>query len=264
MTEDITNKSVVNALQILNCFSETRPELGPGEVEQLTGIKASTAYRMLVSMQEGSFIARGTAEGKYRLGLGVVELAKVVLNSFVIRGEAAALLHDLSQRSGGNANVAILDGTEVFYLGRYPSPQVPDKYFHAGRRVPAYCTGLGKAMLAFSPNSVVEWVLAQPLKSITRHTIVDPDRLRAELESVRENGFAWDVEEWMPGTYCIAAPVLGPDGQVEGAVSLTNTGTRLTREHIAERIPDLIEVVTKISYQMGYSLYNPWNSTGRR
>lgn len=260
LKEDLTNKSVLSACQILTCFSETRPELGPTDLEAMTGIKASTAYRMLISMQESGFIIRGSEQGKYRLGLRVVELAKVVLNAYPIRGEAAHFLQELAERSGANANLGVLDGDEVVYLCRFPSPQVPDKYFHAGRRVPAYCTALGKAILAFSPGLVAERVLAGPLNPLTNHTIADPGALRAELESIRACGYAEDVEESIPGTYCVAAPVLGPDGFVEGAVSLSNTGTRLTLQQMEERVPDLLEVSTKISYRLGYSLFNPWTS----
>lgn len=260
MTEDVANKSVVTAFQLLDCFSETKPELGPSDIEHLIGVKASTAYRLLVSMQESGFIVRGHAEGKYRLGLKAVGLAKQVLNSFPIRGEAAGFLQELALQTGANANLAILDGCEVVYLGRYPSPHVPDTYFHAGRRVSAYATGLGKAMLAFSPAAVVDQALAGPLKPLTRTTIVDPAQLRADLEAIRERGYAVDAAESLPGTYCIAAPVFGPHGLVEGAVSLSSAGTRLTAEQMLERVADLRDVATKISYRLGYSLFNPWVS----
>ncbi|MGC8825689.1 MAG: IclR family transcriptional regulator, partial [Anaerolineae bacterium] len=119
-----------------------------------------------------------------------------------------------------------------------------------GRRLPAYCSASGKAMLAFQPPDVIEGILHEPLRQFTETTITSPARLREELERIRERGYALDNGELEAAIRAVAAPILDLDGYADAAVGLVGPASRLTIETLTEMAPAVVETAQAIAGQM--------------
>ena len=165
--------------------------------------------------------------GGVRLGMRLFELGSSVPRQRSLTEAALPYMRDLQQATGDTVHLAVLDRAEVVYLqilrGR-GTRQLPSR---VGGRMPAHATGVGKAILAFSPPAVVDALIGNELRPRTARTIVAPGALRRELSRVRQAGTAFDREESGPGIVCAASPVFGADGAVVAGLSLTGWSARL-------------------------------------
>jgi len=249
------SNSVLKCVALLRCFDSDGQELGISDFGKRLGITASTAYRLANTLKQAHLLEQNPQSEKYRLGLGIVELNRLVMNGIPVRRLALPHLATLASKSGANANLGILWDDAVLYLARVPSPSVQDTYFHSGRKAPAHCTALGKALLAALPEGERRAVLARlPLPALTRNTITDRTRLEEHLFEVDLRGFSVDNEEHMIRTHCIAAPVRGTGGELVGAISLSTTLLDMRHEELLGHVPDLLEAARATSYSMGHHL----------
>lgn len=249
------SNSVLKGVALLRCFDADGQELGVSDFAKRLGITASTAYRLANTLKQANLLEQNPESEKYRLGLGIVELSRLVMNGIPVRRLALPPLATLVSKSGANANLGILWDDAVLYLARVPGPNVQDTYFHPGRKAPAHCTALGKALLAALPEGQRRALLARlPLPALTRNTITDRTQLEEHLFAVDLRGFSVDNEEHMIRTHCIAAPVRGTGGELVAAVSLSTTLLDMTREELLSHVPDLLEAARATSYSMGHHL----------
>ncbi len=249
------SNAVLKCAALLRCFDSDGQELGVSDLAKRLGITASTAYRLANTLRQANLLEQNAHSEKYRLGLGIVELNRFVMNGIPVRRLALPHLATLASKSGANANLGILWDGAVLYLARVPSATVQDTYFHPGRRAPAHCTALGKALLAALPQEARRAFVAElPLPALTAHTITDRTRLEEHLFEVDLRGFAVDNEEHMIRTHCIAAPVRGTGGELVGAISLSTTLLDMPHEQLLGHVPDLLEAARATSYSMGHHL----------
>ena len=201
--------SVTKALRLLDVFRSEGPVLGVSELARQAGVAKSTAFRLLALLEDAELVER---DGRgYRLSWRLFELGTSVQRRWPsgLREIAAPWLTEVFVRAGGNVvHLAVLDGSDVLYLDRVSSPRSPRVPTAVGMRVPATCTGLGKAMLAFSPGPVVRDVVELGMERRTPYTITESGRMVAELQRVRKAGVAVDREESSLGITCVAAPVI--------------------------------------------------------
>jgi len=193
-------------LLILDTVAAAPGEIGLSELARQTGMKKATVHRLATDLVEHRMLERGGYG--YRLGLHLFELGQHVPASRRLRATALPHMSDLLTATGEMVQLGVLDGTEIVYVekltGRHsiPAPSA------VGTRLPAYCTGLGKAMLAFSEECAVERVLAAPMPARTGTTITDPVRFRRELDRIRETGVAYDREGGTRGIVCVASAIV--------------------------------------------------------
>ncbi|WP_085093533.1 IclR family transcriptional regulator [Mycobacterium paraense] len=212
--------SVGKALALLNAFDSPASVLGVTALADAAGIPKSTAFRLLVALQSGGFVERrGTG---YCVGRRLFELGNLVATCRPrnLRDVALPFLSDLYELTHETVHLATLEGTEVLYLEKlfgHNRLRVPS---HVGRRFPAHCTAIGKAILAFSDDACVDGVIEHGLKPRTPYTIVVPDLLRGSLARSRQYGVAYDREESSIGVACVAAPIIS-NGEVVAAVSIS-------------------------------------------
>jgi DNA-binding IclR family transcriptional regulator len=166
----------------------------------------------------------------------IFEMGGLVERRHRLRSAAMPHLQELSHRFRMSAHLGVLDGHEVLYLETLPARGVslPTRQ---GSRMPAYCTGLGKAMLAYSEQRIFDSVVANGLARRTEHTITTPERLRDEIDNVKATGIAYDREEAIRGIGCVAAPLRGSGGAI-GAISVTGPADAATRRQIASCVRD--------------------------
>lgn len=244
--------SLGRAIGILKCFERDGEELGISELARRTGIHASTVHRFASTLEHHGYLEQRADSGRYRLGLGILELSRVVMNGIPLRRLTLPHLASLAMKTAANANLAIRWHDAVMYLARVPSPRLQDTYFHPGRKASLYATALGKVLLAALPRETRETTLSHlHLHPLTQNTIVDGMAFLEHLEEVGVRGYAIDREESLPGSHCIAAPVRGADGEVIGAMSLSTTLLDMTPEQLLERLHDLLDAARAASYNMG-------------
>lgn len=211
-------RSVLNrAASIMEAFTGTHRVLSLNELSRRSKLPKSTAHRFAEQLLELGWLER-ELEG-YRVGMRLFEVGSLAERRNKLRDKALPHMHKLSIRTGMAVNLGILDGHEVLYLERIPG-QGLDLPTRDGGRMPASCTGLGKALLAFGSAEDVELACAAGLPRLTRSSIVDPDRLTAEMERIRAAGVAYDHEEACPKISCVAAPIRG-SGKAIAAISAT-------------------------------------------
>ncbi|MBE1536577.1 IclR family transcriptional regulator [Actinomadura algeriensis] len=212
---------------VLTAFRADDDGLGAAELARRSGLPKSTAHRIALDLAEAGLLERQGA--RVRLGLRLFEIGQRVPRQRVLRDAAVPYMSDLREATRQTVHLAVLEGAEVVYVEILGSPGGPPLPSQVGGRLPAHVTGVGKAILAFSPPDVVRAVLDGGLVRATGRSVTAPGLFLRELEKIREEGVAYDREESGNGIVCAASPVLGPDGEALGALSVSGwaTGMRL-------------------------------------
>src|SRR3954471_10701812 len=188
-------QSVQRAAALLKVFDNGPTELGVSELSRKTHLHKSTASRLLATMEREGLLERVPGTEKYRLGFMLVRLAGQVTHFGDIRATARPALVDLAEASRETVHLAALDVDEVINIEQISGAHLVRDTNWVGRRTPLHCVANGKALLAFRAPSDVERVLASVLPRFTDRTITNPQRLREELERVRERGYAQALGE---------------------------------------------------------------------
>jgi DNA-binding IclR family transcriptional regulator len=252
-------RTVERALSILRVFldPDCRGELSLAEVSRRVGLSQSTSLRLLVSLKAAGFVEQIQSSGKYRLGATCLALGDAFLRSNNLRQRAYDSLVDLRDRCGETVHLAFLEGSEVVYLdklaGLHPIGLMSSR---AGGRAPAYCTAVGKSLLAHLPEAQRREVLeGDRLVRHTETTIVDIASLDEELDRIREQGYSIDNEERERGVGCIACPIFGHLGIV-AAISVSGPVERVLNGQNRDELIRLVkETAEDISIRLGGGYY---------
>ena len=219
------NRSVLKAFALLRAFQRSDEALTSAELSRRVGMPEASGYRLIQSLEAAGAVARDS-RGRY-----VSKWASQVdglLAGPRVSARLQKILDDLAARFGATAHAGILERGMVTYVGKaaaVSSVWVPTR---VGTQQEAYCSALGKALLAALPDDALDAYLRDgELVALTERTITDPGRFRAEVESVRTLGFAIDEGESHPHLACVAAPLRATDGQVMAAISLVDNMDRM-------------------------------------
>ncbi len=251
------SQSLERGLSILACFTSECPLLGISELADMLGMSRSTTHRYVITLVALGYLRQGTHR-KYRLALRVTDLGLSAMNSTGLREHAHAYVEELSQRSTYTIGVAVLDGWELVYAdrvqGSHRGQHLIDLGLAPGSRLPAYCTAMGKLLIAHLPAPVRRNAIAE-LK-LSRHgprTIASKRALRDELESIPMEGLATSDEELAPGLLAIAAPVRGESCEAVAAVGMAAHSSMISLERLVGHLgPHLISTADRISARLGY------------
>lgn len=216
---------------ILSAFDDSDQVLTLQDLTDRSALPKSTVHRMTEQLVEIGWLER-SFDG-YRVGMRLFEIGGLATRRRRLTESAIPHLHALSTATGFAVQLAILDATDVVYLHRITAGDF-DLPTRDGGRKPAYCTGLGKAMLAFDPEAAAE-VLAGDLPRRTRHTLTTPAALSAELKQVATVGVAHDREEAYEGLACVAVP-LRSTGRAIAAVSVTGPTDRFDADTVVPMV----------------------------
>jgi len=252
------SQSLERGLAILSAFRSGLPLLGVSELGREVGLSRSTTHRYVATLAALGYLQQDAATKKYRLGPRVLDLGFSAINSMELREVAAPHHQQLSDETGFTVNMAILDGVDIVYVERCRSGRTGqreiDLNLHVGARLPAYCTSLGKVLLAFLPP--VELAAALTNIDFARrgpNTLTSSTSLSLELKRVRENGFAISNEELAYGLRSIAAPVLSRDGVATAAINLAVHSSMVSLEELAAQLSATLRgAAADISARLGY------------
>jgi IclR family transcriptional regulator, KDG regulon repressor len=198
---------IERAVDILQVLADDSRELGAGEVAERLSLHKSTIHRLLMVLDRHRLIRRNCETGKYALGLRLFELGSRAVNGLRLREQAQRYLDHLSRETGETAHICVLDRGDMLSVAHADGPRTLRMPATVGRRSPAYCSAVGKAILAFLPESPIDEVLARyPLHAFTEKTLVTRAALFADLRQVRVRGYAVDNEEIEKGCGALGHP----------------------------------------------------------
>jgi DNA-binding IclR family transcriptional regulator len=233
------------AFSILDAFIPGDRWLRLADITERTGYPKATVHRLTTQLVEWGALQK--IDNWLRLGSHLFEVGYMVPHFRLLRESAGPLLVDLHSQTKLTVKLAVLETTEwstdVLFLDRLGGSVIPLEPVPVGGRGAAYSTALGKAMLAHSPDEVVDRLLGGGLAPATEHTITEPESLRRQLDGIRDAGVAYDLEETRPGVVCVAAAVFPPCQQL-AAVSVT-APSRVNVQRFASAVRDTAGMLTR-------------------
>lgn len=239
--------AVDKALTLLMSLAEEDREVGVSELARRTQLTKSTAFRLLGILQRNDVVER--VGSSYRLGPQLFDIGRRVYGPMplMLQDRLLPFLTELYVLTQETVHLAVLHRTDVMYVNKLHGHRRARTSTRIGSRLPASCTAVGKALLAFD-HDAAELAIAQGLSAPTEHSLTDPEDFRAELARVRREGIAYDREEILPGVACVAVPVMGAAGRPVAAISVSGARHRFDPVRVA---PELRRVAFEAARELG-------------
>ncbi|TWI77358.1 IclR family transcriptional regulator [Desulfobotulus alkaliphilus] len=246
-------QSVQRALRILSFFSSKNPRLGITDVSKQMGLPKPTVHGLMQTLHEEGFLQQDPETRKYGLGLKIYELGTYLSATLKINQVGMAPTRRLAETTRRMARLAIWDrNAALVTMNLFPHFHAGFQH-HLGPRLPAYCTALGKVMLAALPEeSCNEFMENTDFIPFTPRTRTEKDLFREEIRQIRLTGFATESEEYMNGMSCIAAPVWDSTGECAGAISISDSPALLSGPDRDHHTRDLLATAMEVSRALGY------------
>lgn len=248
-----TIKSIDRAIDILMCFTQEAPELSLSEICNKVNLPKTTVFRITNTLVNRNILELNKESGKYSLGNKLINLSGIKLNSMDLREIARPLLKKLRDKTGETANLYMLDGNRRICVEQAESNQLVKRFSSIGIELPLHCGSAGKVLLAFQPESKIEEVKEESgLKPWTEKSITDFEKLKEDLEKIREQGYAYSSSEREIGAASVSAPIRNHMGEVIASITISGPETRFTDDKIEQYIPLVLDASKEISKKLGY------------
>lgn len=243
--------AVEQAIRLLTCLAESSSEqLTLTEICARLDLHKSKGYTLLNTLKQYDFIERNDQTKTYRLGLGIVYLARNILNNLDIRNLVLPFLGELAERSTSTAHYGTISGSRLYIVARRNLREDLDYGLREGSNYHLTHGSHGKAIAAFMPEAECEQLLARDsLEFYGEGQPVDFTKLREELRKCRQEGYAIDPGETNAGMNVISAPVFNHNGQVIGCIILTGT---FARSKLGAFGPLVAQTARRISSKLGW------------
>jgi len=241
------------AFAILEALSQDGPDLTLAQISESLGLHKSTAHRLIMVLERNKLVEKNSQTGKYRLGLKLFELGTRAVSQLDLRERARPFLERVVLETGETVHLCIYDDGEVVYLDKVEPGRSVRLASSVGRRNPAYCTAVGKAIMAYLPENQVEIAVQKHgLRPLTRKTIGTMAELKAELIKVHETGYAVDNEENEEGVCCVGSVVRDFSGDPIAAISVSGPTFRVGAEKISVLAKSIISAADALSKELGF------------
>jgi DNA-binding IclR family transcriptional regulator len=242
--------SLAKGLRVLELLA-TNGDMSATQVAACLETSRAASHRFLTTLRDLDYVEK-TEEGRFRLTFRVLELGMRKLEGFEIRHIAHPHMQKLAFTFGETVNLGHWDGNAIVHLDKANSAEILRLDVGMGAVAPAYCTGLGKAILAHLPEAEFEaYLQSVELRPLSSKTIKTPERLRADIEKIRQRGYSIDNEELSLGLRCVGAPVFDYTGRPTYALSVSGPAQRMTMKKIEAIQAELLPLCRKISRRIG-------------
>jgi IclR family KDG regulon transcriptional repressor len=246
--EGNSDGTVGKALDVLDRVAQAGRPVRFTELLADAAYPKATLYRFLQTLTNQGMLAYDPDRQSYSLGVRLVRLAHAAWAQSSLAPIARPYIDILSADVGETIHLAQLDVGQVLYVDKRNAARPVEMFSQAGKVGPAYCTGVGKAMLAHQTADALDRALdRQSFHRFTDHTLTSRAALLAELEVIRGRGFAFDAEEHEPGIICVAVPILTRAGRAMGALSVTSTTARASLTALAALAPRIQQTAALIA-----------------
>ena len=244
--------SVDKALIIIKLLAEKGRDMKLTEISEELDINKGTLHGLISTLKFHGFIDQDGKTQKYRLGLYLIELGDTASKSLDIIQITSPIIEEVSNKLQETVHIAKLDNFDVVYVDKKESKQSMRIYTSIGSRNPAYCTGVGKAMLAYLDEDTLNMLLPEKVEKFTPNTVTDKEEFIKRLKLIKEKGYALDNEEFSVGLKCVAAPIFNHEGKAIYGLSVSGPSVRMTEEKVQESIKLIKLAAEKISRKIGY------------
>jgi IclR family pca regulon transcriptional regulator len=238
-------------LRVIEAFGEAKPRLTITDVANETGLDRATARRCLLTLSE---LGYAHYDGKYfELTPRILRLGHAYLSATTLPRLIQPFLDRLSEKVGQSASASVLDGNEIVYVARASQKRVMSINLMAGSRLPAYCTSMGRVLLAnLSPSEAYHILETSDRRKLTENTVTDIAALRVELDRARAQGYAVNNQEIELGLCSIGVPLMDRKGRVVGAINIGAPAAAVPGEQLAERfLSSMLEVQSAVQPLLG-------------
>lgn len=241
------------ALAVIETLAKDSDEKSLSEISEMVALHKSTAHRLLMVLEGHRLVLRNPRTGRYRLGLKLFELGSRTIAGTDLREHARPYLQRVMLATGETVHLCMFDNGEVLYVDKVEPQKIVRLSSAIGRRSPAYCTAVGKAILAHLPaEEVTDGINRFGLQRRTKWTITTPAELQADLAATRSRGYAIDNEENEEGVRCIGAAVLDCSGRPIAAISVSGPAFSITRDKLTLVSGPVIAAAHGLSSELGY------------
>ena len=245
-------QSIERAFAILEEVARNRDGIGLAELSKRVGLHNSTTFHLVRTMVGLGYIRQLRESKRYRIGRPLFALAASALDEVEMVSMATPVLQELSLATGESSHFAVRMNDAVVVMARTPGPSAFQLTDRVGVVRPAYCTALGKVMLAgLSPEQLARYISRVELKPMTERTIVDPERLKREIGEVRHADIAFDDGEFDVEIRCAAMPIRDFTGQVVGAIGISGPIWRLSLQALQSHTSKLRDAAERLSAAFG-------------
>ncbi|MFH1980394.1 MAG: IclR family transcriptional regulator [Pseudomonadota bacterium] len=249
-----TIQSVVKAANVMEALADAGKPLSLSQIAEAVDMGLPTAYRFLRTLEFLEWVERVPDLKQYRIAPRIVRLAHSFFDTSDLWSFAHQHLIQARREYNETFNLAVLDGTEILYIDRVKTKKILDINLEIGSKLPAFCTSMGRVLLASLPRAKAHRLLERSVRTpFTRHTVTDTTLLMKILDDVRSQGYAVNRGEMAPELISVAAPVRNHDRQVVAALNLAvDAGHYEPPEVETKLIPAVISVAERISKSLGF------------
>jgi len=250
-SEAASVQSLDRALRILAIVAEGSG-LSLSEISAQSGLAASTAYRMLTTLENHGMVEFDGTDQLWSIGVETYRMGAAFLRRRKLVDRARIVMQELMEKTGETANLGVADDDGVVFVSQVETHQAIRAFFRPGTRSPLHASGIGKAILAHLPAERVRTLIERTgLEAFTARTLAEPSALAADLAACRERGYAVDDEERFPGMRCIAAPVFNEFAEPIAGVSISGPTVRLSPERLDELGPLIAAAAAEVTRIIG-------------
>jgi len=244
--------SLNRALKIMELLAEEGKALGVTELSRRLDLDKSMTHRLLSTLAGGGYVEQDPESKKYLLGLKIVELAGMKLNSIELLSAAKPYLKELVRQTAESSHLAVMVDHEVVYLDKEEGPSVLTIRGGVGLKCPAHCSAVGKVLLAdLSEEDLMQILRRHGLTKYTENTILSVAALKEHLAQVRQRGYGVDNEETYLGVKCVAAPIRNHSGRVTASAGISGPIQRMTEERLRVLAEIVVETCARVSARLG-------------
>lgn len=255
VTQSNTSGTVSKALQVLEKVAAEGRAVRFVDLQNALPFPKATLHRLLRTLVAENMLDFDADRHTYRPGLRLIRLAHAAWAQASLANTAREVLDHLSAGARNTIHLGVLDNAQVLYIDKRTGDYHMSLFASVGKVGPAYCTGIGKAMLSALSGRDLENALArQAFHGYTRATITDETALRAELDAIRARGYSLDREEHEPGVICVAVPIVAANGDLLGGLSMTSNTHLASIDDLERDVPRLKRAAEDIARQAEYRM----------
>ena len=239
---------MARVLSVIEAIAFAEEAVGLRQVEEKTGLPKPTVHRILAHLERMGYLQRAMGPKTYFAGSRLAALSLAAVSNRWAHHESHKVLEDLVKRIGETCNITILDGYEGMIVDRVETPWPLRYVMHVNLRFPLHCTASGKLYLSLMPAKRRAWFFRNhTLARNTPNTIIDPRKLEKLFPGMREDGFAIDHEELLPGLVAVAVPLMDDEGRLLGTVAVNAAVARISADQLARFVPLLKQAASTIA-----------------
>lgn len=246
-------RSLDRSVAILNAFSDARPRMSLSEIADRLGLNTSTTHRLLQALKVHGLVTQPDGGKAYALGPTVLRLARLATGSLDVQEIARPQLRRLRDEIGETAGLHVLRSDLVrVVVDQVESHQALRRsYTELGEPIPLHQGAPGKVLLAWLPSEQRDMLLARPLEAATDGTVTDPERIRREIATIRERGYALSFGERVDGIHTVAVAIRDHEGHPFAAISVTGPAMRMPADRLDAIAPVVADAARQISTTFG-------------